>query len=166
MQRVLVIGNCGSGKSTASLELARRLSLPLIHLDREFWRPGWVQPDDGAWQEQVRELVAGERWLIDGNYSNTLPLRLARADTVVWLDFPRLFCLLQVLRRVSRHHGRSREDCGRDCPERLDAAFLRWVWDYPVRSRGRTVDILAGSPQVEQYVFRTRRALYEWINEQ
>ena len=163
MQRVLVIGNCGSGKSTASVELARRLGLPLIHLDREFWRPGWVQPDDAAWQEQMRELVAGGRWLIDGNYTATLPVRMERADCVVWLDFPRTFCIGQVLKRVLRQRGRERDDCGMACPERFDPAFLHWVWDYPRRSRRRTLEILAANPQVLQYVFRTRKDLYLWI---
>ena len=166
MQRVLVIGNCGSGKSTASVELARRLNLPLIHLDREFWRPGWQQPTDEQWEQQVAAIVAADRWLVDGNYTGSLPMRIARADMVVWLDFPRLFCMWQVLRRVRIHLGRERADCGEGCPERFDLPFLKWVWDYPKRSRRRTLEILAANPQVEQHVFRTRRELYEWISNQ
>ncbi|MEZ5337447.1 MAG: hypothetical protein R3F46_04210 [bacterium] len=166
MQRILVIGNCGSGKSTASVELARRLRLPVIHLDREFWKPGWEQPADSEWEASVARLLKAEQWVIDGNYTGSLPQRIARADCVVWLDFPRLFCMGQVLRRVMRHRGRERADCGAGCPERFDLAFLKWVWDYPLRSRGRTLEILAANPQVEQRVFRTRRELYEWIGEQ
>lgn len=163
MQRVLVIGNCGSGKSTASLLLARRLDLPLIHLDREFWRPGWVEPSTSEWDMRTRELVQGERWLIDGNYSNSLEQRLARADTVVWLDFPRLFCLGQVLRRVRLFHGKTRADCGEGCPERFDLAFLKWVWDYPSRSRSRTLELKKQYPGLDWQVFHTRRELYQWI---
>jgi adenylate kinase family enzyme len=163
MQRVLVIGNCGSGKSTASRQLARRLDLPLIHLDREFWRPGWVEPSGAEWDRRTQELVEGERWLIDGNYSNSLERRLERADTVVWLDFPRLFCLGQVLRRVRVQYGRTREDCGVDCPERFDLSFLKWVWDYPRRSRGRTLELQGKYTGLDWHVFRTRRELYQWI---
>lgn len=158
-----MIGNCGSGKSTASVELARVLGLPLIHLDREFWRPGWEQPATEAWEQQVRELIARERWVIDGNYTNTLPLRIERADCIVWLDFPRLFCMGQVLGRVFRQYGRERNDCGEGCPERLDLPFLKWVWDYPKRSRRRTLEILAANPQIRQEVFHRRAELYRWL---
>jgi adenylate kinase family enzyme len=83
MRRVLVIGISGAGKSTFSQALATKTGLPLIHLDKEFWRPGWVQTPRQEWRARVSELAARERWIMDGNYDSSLDLRLPRADTVL-----------------------------------------------------------------------------------
>jgi len=73
--------------------------------------------------------------VIDGNYSGTLEPRLRRADTVVFLDTPRWLSLLRVLRRTLTHLGRVRRDAAPACPERLDAEFLRFAWNWNRRSR-------------------------------
>lgn len=86
MHRVLVIGISGAGKSTFSRALANATGLPLIHLDKEFWQPGWVQTPRLNWRAKVTELAAGERWIMDGNYDSSLDLRLPRADTALWFD--------------------------------------------------------------------------------
>ena len=105
--------------------------LPIVHLDRHFWRAGW-QPSSGVeWEEQVRALTAQPHWIMDGNYSSTLPTRLRVADTVIVLDVPRWLCLVRVLRRLLLHYGRVRGDELPDgCPERFDWAFLRYTWRY------------------------------------
>lgn len=126
-RRLLLIGSPGAGKSTLGRLLAPRLGLPLIALDREFWRSGWVQPTVEEWRtRRVPELIARERWLIEGQYTATLALRLTRADALLHLDFPRLTCLARVLRRVLVQGPRP--DLPPGCPERLDPSFLRYVW--------------------------------------
>jgi adenylate kinase family enzyme len=135
MRRVLVVGCAGAGKSTFARRLAHATGLPVIHLDRHYWRPGWVEPDKEHWASRVGSLVAGPGWIIEGNYGGTLPARLARADTVIHLDMPRRLCLWRVLRRTTLQYGRTREDMTEDCPERFDLPFLRYVWDYRRRHR-------------------------------
>lgn len=130
MRRVLVVGCSGAGKSRLSSALARGLGLPVVHLDAEFWRPGWVETPDDAWERRVAELVARDAWVCDGNFARTLPMRAARADTVVHLDLPRRTCLRGVLGRWWRDRGRVRADMAPGCPERFDLAFLRWVWGF------------------------------------
>ena len=137
MQRVLVIGSPGAGKSTLAIELARRTSLPLIHLDQQYWRPGWIEPSKDEWREQVTQLIAGDRWIIDGNYGGTLEQRLARADTVIDLELPGLLCLARVALRGWRGRGQTRADMAEDCPERLDLGFYWWTLKYPFTSRKR-----------------------------
>ena len=100
MQRVLVIGISGAGKSTFSRALANTTGLPLIHLDKEFWQPGWVQTPRPEWRAKVGELAARERWIMDGNYDSSLDLRLPRADTVLWFDYPMLRCLRRAMWRA------------------------------------------------------------------
>ena len=131
MQRILVIGSGGSGKSTVAKEIASRLHLPLIHLDALYWQPGWRATDKAAWERLVGELIAAPSWVLDGNYGGTLDVRLARCDTVVFLDLPRLICLWRVVKRRIEFGGRSRPDVAPGCPEQLTWEFVRWVWTYP-----------------------------------
>jgi adenylate kinase family enzyme len=79
---------------------------------------------------------------MDGNYTGTLPLRLSRADAVIWLDYPRRLCLGRVLARIAKDHGRVREGMPAGCPERFDLEFLRYVWNFNARSRPRIVAAL------------------------
>jgi adenylate kinase family enzyme len=91
-RRVLVDGMMGSGKSTFARALAARTDLPVIHLDVHYWKPGWVRPSDDEWRGRQRTLLVGESWIIDGNYKETLALRLEYADTVISLDTPWWLC--------------------------------------------------------------------------
>jgi adenylate kinase family enzyme len=142
MKRVLVVGCAGAGKSTFAHRLADITDLPLIHLDRHYWQPGWIEAKREDWAQRVDSLIAEARWIIDGNYGGTLPARLARADTVVHLDMSRRLCLWRVLKRTMLQHGRTRADMTEGCPERFDLPFLRYVWNYNRCHRPIVVDAL------------------------
>src|SRR3982751_1603651 len=138
MHRVLVIGSPGSGKSTLATELARRTGLPLIHLDQQHWRSGWVEPPKDQWQRRVAELAAGDRWIMDGNYGGTLEQRLARADTVIDLEFSAWLCVWRILRRIAGSWGRVRPDMADGCPEQFSFEFLVYTARFPFAARKRT----------------------------
>ncbi|MEM8884567.1 MAG: AAA family ATPase [Planctomycetota bacterium] len=137
MQRVMVVGCGGAGKSTLAKRIAACTGLPIIHLDTHFWSPGWVETPPEEWAKRVAALAARDRWVIDGNYSSSIDLRFARADTVVFLDFPRWRCLARVVKRLWQYHGRTRSDMREGCPERLTMQFLRYVWHYRATRRAR-----------------------------
>ena len=165
MQRVAVIGSGGAGKSTLAVELGARTGLPVIHLDREFWRPGWQPTPDDVWEARVGELVQGDRWIIDGNYGGTMPIRFERADTVVFLDLPRALCLLSVIWRSIRHRRTPRPDMSEGNPEKLDPAFLQWIWNYPRKNRPgvlRQLELLPPSTRVVRLA--SRRAMRAWVD--
>jgi adenylate kinase family enzyme len=131
MRRILIIGSPGAGKSTLSQRLSERLGIPVIHLDREYFGPGWTETEKQAWRRRAGELAAGPEWIMDGNYASTFDIRVPRATDIVWLDVPRWTCLIRVCRRVIRHWGQARPDMGPDCPERFNGPFMRWIWNYP-----------------------------------
>jgi adenylate kinase family enzyme len=143
MRRVMVLGCAGAGKSTVARRLATTLHLPVIHLDRHFWRPHWELPDMREWREMVAALAAGADWIMDGNYSNTYDLRMPRADTIIWLDFPRGICMRRVLVRTLKGYGRCRPDLADNCKERFDFEFLRFVWNFHTKNRPHIVDGIA-----------------------
>lgn len=164
MKRVAVIGSAGSGKSTLAVELGRRTGLPVIHLDRLFWGPGWTPTADVEWEAVNHDLAAREAWIIDGNYSRTMAIRLERADTIVFLDRPRLACLWNVTRRWLAHRGRSRPDMGADLREKLDLELVRLVWGFPTRSRPGILERLAALPSGTMVVHLTSpRAAGDWL---
>ncbi len=161
MNRILVIGSGGAGKSTVARELGVRLSLPVIHLDREFWSAGWVPTPPDVWRAHIAELTTRESWVMDGNYGGTMPARLEACDTVVFLDMPRLTCLRRVLRRALTYRGRSRPDMAAGCPERLTWAFIWWLLIYPARRRPGIMRQLAALPSSTRVVILSDSAEVE-----
>jgi adenylate kinase family enzyme len=139
MRRVMVVGCAGAGKTTFARRLAERVALPLIHLDRHFWRPGWELPDMNDWRQRVIALAGAPDWIMDGNYFNTYDVRMPRADTLLWLDYPRVTCMHRVLLRTLIGYGRTRPDLPESCPERFDLPFLRYVWNFPKKHRPQIV---------------------------
>ncbi len=135
MKRVIVIGSGGAGKSTLARALGVQLGLPVVHLDAHFWQAGWVESDKTDWLEWQRNALLEPCWIMDGNYGGTMDVRLAAADTVIFLDLPPALCVARALWRAVRHWGRTRPDMAADCPERLDLNFLRWIWNYPRNNR-------------------------------
>lgn len=140
------------------------LDLPVIHLDAEYWRPGWIEPDPATWDRRVAELVARDRWIMDGNYSRTIVPRVAACDTIVILDYSRFVCLYRVMKRVLKYRGKTRPDLHEGCPEKLpDFQFLSFIWTYRRRSLPKVMRALAGYPQCEVIVLKSPAATREWL---
>lgn len=142
MDRILIIGPCGAGKSTLSVELGRRLGLPVFHMDKLNWKPGWVDSSKNELRAKLEQICSTERWLIDGNYGGTMAERLVRADTVVYLDFPIRLCLWRVMRRIITWRGRTRPDMTEGCPERFNFEFILYLLTWNSGPRPRTEEKL------------------------
>src|SRR5580704_10022517 len=102
MRRVSVVGTSGAGKSTLASSLAALLGADLLELDSVNHQADWVPLPTPEFRQRVASVVAGERWVIDGNYSKVRDLVWARADTVVWLDLPRRTVMRRVVWRTLR----------------------------------------------------------------
>lgn len=144
--KIAVIGSPGSGKSWLATRLGVKLNIPIHHLDMLHWKKGWVAIDKDIFIAKQKEIMSGERWIIDGNYGDTIDIRLEWADTVIFLDIHRVWCIRNAIRRLVRSHRTERTDMTEGCEEKLNGEyirFLRFIWDYPSRSRPRIMEKLA-----------------------
>lgn len=88
MQRVVIVGNSGAGKSTLAAALSKKIGLPLIVSDPFYWEPGWQPVTPQAVRQRVTQANASSAWVIDGNFDSERDVVWARADTLIWLDYP------------------------------------------------------------------------------
>jgi adenylate kinase family enzyme len=161
-ERILVVGPSGSGKTQLALRLGELLGLPVVHLDAHRWRPGWLALPDQDWRPVVAELTRAPAWIMDGTYESTLDLRIPASEAVIVLEAGRFSCFLRLVRRRFLDGRRDRPDAPPG--QRLDRAFLRYLWRYPASTRplllarlgehgdGKTVIFLDGRRDVRRLV--------------
>ena len=163
MERILVIGCGGAGKSTLARQLGDKLNLPVVHLDKLYWKPGWVQESREEFDRKLSLELDKGRWILDGNFNRTMPQRMAKCDTVIYLDFPRMTCLLGVMKRILTTYGKVRPDMGDGCPERFDLEFLQWVWNYNKNNREKIYQLLDEAAHAQKIVLKNRRAVKAFL---
>ena len=159
MERIIIIGCGGAGKSTLARKLGEVLDLPVVHLDKLFWKPGWVETSREEFDALLAMELAKDKWIMDGNFNRTMPERMKRCDTIIYLDFSRLACLMGVLKRVITTYDKVRPDMGEGCPERIDLEFLKWVWNFNKNKRESYYKLLNEAENVETIVLKNRRAV-------
>lgn len=165
MERILIIGCSGSGKSTLARALKEKLGLPVVHLDQLWHRPGWKHITREEFDAQLEMATDMDRWIIDGNYRRTIPQRLPKCDTIIYLDFSRWECLLGVFQRVLTNYGKVRPDMADGCPERFDWEFIRFVWNFNRNNRVRNYTYLAQAKHAQQIVLKSRREVKAFLAE-
>ncbi|MFJ5986213.1 hypothetical protein [Lentzea sp. NPDC092896] len=149
MQRVVILGRGGAGKSTLALALGAATGLPVVELDQHFWGPGLEATPPDRWAVVQGELAAADRWIMDGDLGpyDVLDVRLRRADAVLLLDYSFPRCAWRALRR-----SRERAD------------FWLWVWSWRRRHRPLLMDAIAThAPDAQLHVFRTPRATARFV---
>lgn len=132
--RIIIVGSAGSGKSYLAKRIAEITEYPLIHLDNEFWNPGWVETPRDEWIEKQRKIISGEKWIIDGNYDSTLELRYEASEVIVFLDINRFVCIFSTIKR----QGNKRSDIPDHCIEKFDREFiefLKFIWIFPKKNK-------------------------------
>jgi len=140
MKRVMIIGGSGSGKSTLSKNLAEKTNLPIVHLDKFFWKPNWELRPKAELNALVSEAILADEWIIDGNNSDSFKARVERADTIIFLDMPRWLRVFRVIKR---------SDMQDNCHERFDweyLKFVKFVYDYNENGRLGALNLLKNAP--------------------
>lgn len=164
MQRVLVVGIPGGGKTTLAKTLAEKTGLPLIELDQVFWRPGWKVTPREEWRAKLTQMVAEPRWIMAGHYGNSLDVRLPRADTVIICDRNRITATRRAATRMLWSYGRVRSDMAAGCAERFEADFFRYIWSFNDRERPRLIQALADyGPQVAIHIIPSNGMAYRFL---
>jgi len=158
--RVAVIGPSGAGKSRLARAAAQQLGVPHVELDAIFHQPGWTSPYDEEFRALVRPLVAGDAWVVDGNYGAVRPLVLARADVVVWLDYERSLVMRRVITRSARR-AITREELWNGNRETVRSWVrpdhpIRWSWSQHARKRRNYGQMLGDPAHAHLEVVRCR----------
>ena len=163
MERIIIIGCGGAGKSTLARQLGEKLNLPVVHLDKLFWTPGWVPVSQEEFDEMLHKELEKEKWIMDGNFNRTMPERAARCDTIIYMDFSRFACLMGIAKRILTTYGTVRPDMGPGCPERVDLEFLKWVWNFNKNKRERYYRLLNETTHAHTSVVKNRRAVRRFL---
>ena len=167
MERLLIIGNAGSGKTTFANQLAAKLGLPLVHLDRIYWCGSWEHLSRDTFDASLQEELDKPRWIIDGNFNRTIPHRLQYCDTVFFFDLPTFACLSGITKRILTNYGKSRDDMGGNCVEYFDArkgSLYRNVLTFNRQHRRDYYALLSKAQNVNVVVFRNRRQVKMFLN--
>lgn len=162
IKRILVIGCCGAGKSTLSGALSEKTGLPVIHLDALFWKDNWTESTREEMDAAIMSAAQADAWIMDGNYSRTLPMRLAFCDCVIFLDYPRYVCMWGVFKRILKFYGKCRPDMGKNCPERLDFQFLKYVWNFEKKQKPKLLSYLDDA-KVPIFTIKSRKECYSFM---
>ena len=168
MKRILIIGNAGSGKTTFAKVLAEKTNLPLIHLDKLFWCGEWEHLSREEFDDVLQKELDKPEWIIDGNFSRTLPHRLEYADTVFYFDLPTITCLWGSTVRVIKNYGKTRDDMGGNCPEYFDkqkASLYKAIFLFNRTHRKKYRKLLGEQNNKNVVIFKSRKQANRYLKE-
>lgn len=131
VNKILVLGCSGGGKSTLSNQLHKILDLPVLHLDIFYWKANWVETKTEDWRNIVKTLIKKDQWIMDGTFSSTFDLRFPEADLILVLKRPRLLCLYRAITRLLKYDKvKRRLDMAEGCEEKFDLDFYKYIWNF------------------------------------
>ena len=162
MEKVIVIGCPGSGKSTFSKALHKVANLPLFHLDTLYWNADQTTVEKAVFQERLSNVLQKEKWIIDGNYRSTMELRMQACDTIIFLDYPTELCLEGIRQRK----GKKRSDMPWIEPDKEDAEFLEFVKNFNTEIRPQILQLLNKFSDKTQFVFCNREEANAFLKSQ
>lgn len=165
MERVMIIGCGGAGKSTLARKLGEKTGLPVVHLDKIWWEPGnWEHMEQEEFDRRLALELEKPRWILDGNFNRTIEMRLAACDAVIYLDMNRFVCLKNWLGRVVKNWGRARADMGEGCAEWIDPEFVKWIWNFNRGNRARYYALLENQEGKQVVILKSRRQVRKFLD--
>ena len=165
MKRVVIIGNSGSGKSTLARQMSKVLGIPAVHMDALRFIEGepWQEIPKDEFCAKVNAAASANEWIFEGCSTSTLPQRLERCDTVIFLDFNRFFCLYYAIKRRIQIKKKPRLELPKSCIDKIDKKFLRWILlDYYNRSRLIIIKAINASDKTTYHI-KSRKQVRDLI---
>ena len=159
MKKVIVIGCPGSGKSTFSKKLHKITGIPLHHLDMMYWNADKTAVYKTVFYKRLSNAISTSEWIIDGNYSSTMELRLNACDTVIFLDYPLEICLEGVQSRKCK----ARSDMPWIEPSEDDDEFIEFIKNYNLKNRPTVFELLARYSDKNIFIFKSRAEADEFL---
>ena len=160
MNKVIIIGCPGSGKSTFSRALHKLTDLPLYHLDLLNWNSDKTTVSKEVFLERLQNVLVLDKWIIDGNYGSTMELRLKECDTVFFLDYPVEVCIDGIKQRK----GKERSDIPWIETED-DEEFMEFIRNYNIQSRPKVLSLLEKYSEKDIVIFNSREEADDYISE-
>lgn len=165
MERILIIGCAGAGKTTLSRRLGEKLNLPVVHLDSIFWSPGnWEHLERDDFDKSLLLELEKSQWIIEGNYDRTIKMRLNYCDTVIWLDYSGLVCMARWIKRIIANWGKVRPDMASGCLEKFEWEFAKTIWNFSKDNRRKYEMLLAEQRDKEIYRFKNPQQLAKFLD--
>ena len=158
MKKVIIIGCPGSGKSTFARALHEKTALPLFHLDMLYWNADRTTVPKEIFLKRLYKVLKNESWIIDGNYSSTMEIRMEQCDTVFFLDFPLEVCLDGIKQR----HGKKRSDIPW-VEDGFDEEFTEFIKNYNRDNRPKVFELIEKYTDKNIIIFRSREEADEYI---
>lgn len=155
--RILIIGSPGSGKSTLAYQLHLKYQLPLYHIDQIQWLNNKDIITFGELKQKLEYILVKDEWIIDGNYSSTLSMRLKYATTVRWIKEPRVKCIYRVIKRYI-YSLLKKENIGGN-PKTLSFEFIKYIWDFPKNNDQFIKQQMEGSKQNVHWIIDDSKTL-------
>ena len=159
MKKIIVIGCPGSGKSTVSRALHNKTGIPLYHLDMMYWNADKTTVEKSVFLERLSVVLEKDEWIIDGNYSSTMELRMAACDTVIFLDYPLDVCLDGIRER----RGKPRSDMPWIETEE-DSEFIEFIKNYNEQQKPKVLELLKKYSDKNIIIFKSREQADAFLN--
>ena len=159
MKKVIVIGCPGSGKSTVSRALHNKTGIPLYHLDMMYWNADKTTVEKSVFLERLSDVLEKDEWIIDGNYSSTMELRMVACDTVIFLDYPLDVCLDGIRER----RGKPRSDMPWIETEE-DSEFIEFIKNYNEQQKPKVLELLKKYSDKNIIILESREQADAFLN--
>ena len=160
--KISIVGGSGSGKSTLANLLSKELNIPATHLDGINFNSNWEEIDKNKRDEIILSKTKKKKWIIDGNYNNTLQERFKKADLIIWLDYSTYAQLKGIFKRFIKFHNFERPEIP-GCKERLNFTFIKYVITYNKKKRHIISDGLKNIPKEKILIFKKQKDLNNWL---
>lgn len=159
MEKIIVIGCPGSGKSTFSKKLNEIINIPLYHLDMMYWNKDKTIVEKTVFYENLDKVLQSDKWIIDGNYQSSMEKRMKQCDTIIFLDYSVDVCL----EGIKERRGKERSDIPWVSHED-DLDFIEFIKNYNTNNKPIVLDLLKKYSNKDIYVFSNRDESEKFLN--